>query len=198
MKRLIALSVATLAAALFASPALAQDNAAAQGPAEPKVNQLIVYGDDKCPESTSDEITVCARLDESERYRIPKSLRSLDGPANQAWANKVKAFETVGNFGPLSCTPVGAGGELGCTAKMIEAAYAEKAQNHANDVHMAELVAQARQQRLSNLDADAAATQARVEAIEKERARLEAQGVPPAEAAARASDTIARQQASKP
>jgi hypothetical protein len=192
MKRLIALSAATLASALVAAPALAQDNSAMQGPAEPKVNQLIIYGDDKCPESTGDEITVCARLDESERYRIPQALRSLEGPANQAWANKVKAFETVGDFGPLSCTPVGAGGELGCTAKFIEAAYAEKAQNHANDVHMAELVAQARQQRLADLDEQAAATQARVEAIEKERARLEALGVPPAEAAARASDTVAR------
>ena len=179
--------------ALAASPALAQD-ASAQGAAEPKVNQLIVYGNDKCPESTGDEITVCARLDESERYRIPPSLRQIEGPQNQAWANKVKTFEAVTNFGPLSCSPVGAGGELGCTAKMIEAAYAEKAQQHASNVHMAELVAAARQQRLSTLDADAAATQARVEALEKERARLEAQGVPPAEAAARAADTVAKTQ----
>ena len=41
-------------------------------------------------------------------------------------------------------------------------------------------------------DEEAAATQARVEAIEKERQRLEAQGVPPAEAAARAADTVAQ------
>jgi hypothetical protein len=59
---------------------------------------------------------------------------------------------------------------------------------------MAELISQARQQRLSTLDEDAAATQARVEAIERERARLEAQGVPPAEAAARAADAVAKGQ----
>jgi hypothetical protein len=188
MKRLVLLPLLALAA----SPAVAQDGA--QGAAEPKVNQLIVYGDDQCPESTADEITVCARLDESERYRIPKSLRQLDGPQNQAWASKVKAFETVGAFGPLSCTAVGAGGELGCTAKMIEAAYAEKRANAASNIHMAELISQARQQRLSTLDEDAAATQARVEAIERERARLEAQGVPPAEAAARAADAVAKGQ----
>jgi hypothetical protein len=188
MKRLALFPLLVLAA----SPAFAQDNA--QGAAEPKVNQLIVYGDDQCPESKGDEITVCARLDESERYRIPESLRQLDGPQNEAWTNKVKSFETVGAFGPLSCTPAGAGGELGCTAKMIEAAYAEKREIARTNLHMAELVAQARQQRLSTLDADAAATQARVEALEKERARLEAQGVPPAEAAARAADIVAKTQ----
>ena len=188
MKRLALFPLLVLAA----SPAFAQDNA--QGAAEPKVNQLIVYGDDQCPESKGDEITVCARLDESERYRIPESLRQLDGPQNEAWTNKVKSFETVGDFGPLSCSPAGAGGELGCTAKMIEAAYAEKREIARTNLHMAELVAQARQQRLSTLDADAAATQARVEALEKERARLEAQGVPPAEAAARAADIVAKAQ----
>jgi len=190
MKRLAALSLAALGAALFAGSALAQDNAEVQGPAEPKVNQLIIYGDDPCPESTGDEITVCARLDEGERYRIPESLRQIEGPANQAWANKVRDFETVGNFGPLSCTPVGAGGELGCTAKMIETAYAEKRQQAASNVHMADLISQERAKRLSTVDEQAAATQARVEAIEKERARLEAEGVPPAEAAARAANSV--------
>jgi hypothetical protein len=198
MKRLAALSLAALGTALFATAALAQDNADVQGPAEPKVNQLIIYGDDPCPESTGDEITVCARLDEGERYRIPESLRQVEGPQNQSWANKVRDFETVGDFGPLSCSPVGAGGELGCTAKWIQAQYAEKAQLHASNVHMADLISQERAKRLSNLDEQAAATQARVEAIEQERQRLIAQGVPPAEAAARASDAVAAQQAAQP
>jgi hypothetical protein len=192
MKRLALLPLL----AVFAAPAAAQD-APAQGAAEPKVNQLIIYGDDKCPESTGDEITVCARLDEGERYRIPQSLRSVEGPENQSWSSKVKSFETVGNFGPLSCTPVGAGGELGCTAKWIEAQYAEKEQLHASNVHMADLISQERAKRLANLDEQAAATQARVEAIEKERQRLIAEGVPPAEAAARASDTVAARQAAE-
>ena len=193
MKRLAVLPLAALA--VMFSPARAAAQTAAD---EPKVNQLIIYGDDKCPPSTNDEITVCARLDESERYRIPESLRQLEGPQNEAWANKVKSFETVGAFGPLSCTPAGAGGELGCTAKMIETAYAEKREIARTQVHMADLIADARQKRLSNLDEEAAATQARVEAIEEERARLEAQGVPPAEAAARAADIVAKAQAAKP
>jgi ribosomal 50S subunit-associated protein YjgA (DUF615 family) len=63
---------------------------------------------------------------------------------------------------------------------------------------MADLISQERAKRLSNLDEQAAATQARVEAIEKERQRLIAQGVPAAEAAARASETVAAQQAAPP
>ena len=78
----------------------------------------------------------------------------------------MKSFEAVGAFGPLSCTPTGLGGELGCTAKMIEAAYAERA--NSNTVRMAELVAQAREERMSTIDDEAAATQARVEQIERE------------------------------
>ena len=187
MKRLAALPFVALAVTLAASPAAAQDTQ------EPKINQLIIYGDDKCPPSTDNEITVCARLDENERYRIPEELRQDDSPQNQSWASKVRSFEAVGNFGPLSCTPIGAGGELGCTAKMIEAAYAEKA--NSSSLRFAELIAKARQERLAKLDAQAAATQSRVEAIEKEQKRLEAQGVPPAEAAARAEQAIADQEA---
>ena len=187
MKRLAALPFAMLAAALAPCPA------AAQGADEPKVNQLIIYGDDKCPPSTANEITVCARLDENERYRIPEDLREISGPENTAWANKVKSFEAVGNFGPLSCTAIGAGGELGCTAKMIEAAYEEKA--NSSSIRFAELIAKARQERLATIDPQAAATQARVEAIEKEQKRLEAQGVPTAEAAAQAEQAVAAQEA---
>ena len=187
MKRLAALPFAMLAAALAPCPA------AAQGADEPKVNQLIIYGDDKCPPSTNDEITVCARLDENERYRIPEDLREVKGPENVSWAAKVRSFEAVGKFGPLSCTPVGAGGELGCTAKMIEAAYEEKA--NSSSIRFAELIAKARQERLATIDPQAAATQARVEAIEKEQKRLEAQGVPTAQAAAQAEQTIADREA---
>jgi hypothetical protein len=157
MKRFIA-PFAIVALAALSSPAAAQD--------ETRVNQLIVYGEDQCPQSSEGEITVCARLDESERYRIPPDLRTSNDPANQPWTARVKSFEAVGAFGPLSCTPTGLGGELGCTAKMIEAAYAERA--NSNTVRMAELVAQAREERLSTIDDEAAATQARVEQIERE------------------------------
>lgn len=149
-----------LGAALLPAPAAAQDGAG------DKVNTLIIYGDDQCPESAADQITVCARLAEGERYRIPQNLRQSSSPQNEAWANKVLSYETVGNFGPLSCSPVGLGGELGCTAQMIEQAYAEKASGQ--DVRFAQLIAAAREERLSTIDSEAADTQARVEVLEKQ------------------------------
>src|ERR1044072_8758132 len=97
--RTLAVLIATFA---FAGPALAQQpgvpvpgaaqaQAAAplSGPADVRVNQLIVYGDDPCPESTDpNEISVCARLPDSDRYRVPPSLRdNPNDPANNSWAN---------------------------------------------------------------------------------------------------------------
>ena len=161
---------------LLASPAVAQDEGG------DRVNQVIIYGDDECPQSDADTITVCARMDESERYRIPERLRQSGDPANQAWTEKVKAFEAVGDFGPLSCTPIGAGGELGCTAEMIEAAFAERAQG--SEVRFGQLIGEAREERLAEIDEEAAATQARVEELERaymERIRREQEGEPAAE-----------------
>ena len=173
MTRLLAFAVATAAtAAAFASAP-----AAAQSEAGDKVNTVIVYGDDQCPQSAGSEIVVCARMDESERYRIPEALRQSNSPQNEPWANKVRAYETVGSFGALSCSPVGSGGELGCTAKMIEAAYQERRTN--SDVRAGELISAAREERLETIDAEAAATQARVEELERqylERARAEEAG----------------------
>lgn len=173
MTRLIALTATSaLALGLGAVPAAAQDQ-----PGD-RVNQVIIYGDDECPESTDDMITVCARLDESERYRIPPRLRQSSSPQNESWTRRVQSLEAVGDFGPLSCTPVGAGGDLGCTIQMIENAYAERASS--SDVRFAELIAEERNERLAEIDAEAAATQARVEELEEaelERRRA-AQGAP--------------------
>ena len=158
-RRLITATLLGLAGLATAAPAAAQDD-----PGE-KVNQVIIYGDDECPQSAADTITVCARMDESERYRIPERLRFSEDPANKSWTDKVKSFETVGAFGPLSCSTVGNGSELGCTAAFIEAAYAEKAQ--ASEVRFSQLISEARQERLSEIDAEAAATQSRVEELER-------------------------------
>jgi hypothetical protein len=160
MLRLIVTGIALLPAAFaLASPASAQS-------AEEKINQLIVYGDDPCPQSNENEITVCARKAETERYRIPENLRESITPQNRAWTDKVIAYETVGAAGTLSCSAVGPGGMTGCTGKMIDAAYAEKRADP--NIRFTELIAAERARRLSTIDNDAAATQARVEAIERE------------------------------
>lgn len=158
-------TLAAMAALLLAGvPAFAQDQSA-QGNGDERVNQLIVYGDDACPASTGGEITVCARKPEEERYRIPEPLRGIDQPQADAWTNKVQAYETVGAFGNLSCSPVGPGGSLGCTQNLIERAYAERA--NGSEVRFGELIAAEREKRLSTIDTDAAEQQARVEEAEK-------------------------------
>lgn len=174
MKRF--LSAAALSAALLAGgvlaplPAFAQDAPPAAG--GEKINQLIVYGDDPCPVSADGAITVCARKEEAERFRIPAPLRdNPNASVNQGWTQRVKAYETVGASGINSCSPVGSGGASGCVAKLINNAYAEKKQ--ASDVQFGKLIEEERARRLQNLDADAAAEQARVESLEKQyEARL--------------------------
>jgi hypothetical protein len=163
MKRLLPFSAALAGAAslaLWAAPAAAQDEAG------DKVTVLDVFGEDPCPASTGNEIVVCRRLDEEERYRIPEALRGSSSPANESWARRVESYEAVGDFGPLSCSPIGIGGELGCTAQMIAAAYEEK--RNAPSVRAGELIAQARTERLATIDAEAAETQARVEELERQ------------------------------
>lgn len=167
MTRHILTAAAALAAAGLAAPALAQSDSES-------VNQLIVYGDDPCPQSTADQITVCARKAESERFRIPEPLRESSSPQNDAWNNKVLAYETVSASGTLSCSPSGAGGWTGCVGQMIDTAYAEK-RNDPN-VRFGELIAAERERRLATIDAEAAEAQARVEEAEAEyEARRKAQ-----------------------
>lgn len=152
-------AAATLA--LLASAPLAAQEAGGE-----KVRMVIVYGDDAAPTAQGDEIVVVARMPEAERFRIPENLRYSDNPANEAWINRVEKLEFVGNFGTLSCSATGVGGSTGCTQEMIRNAYADK--KASPSVRFGELIAAARAERLSTLDATAADEQARVEAIEKE------------------------------
>lgn len=178
MKRIV--TVSTAAFALLASGVVAgvPGVALAQDSAGDKVNQLIVYGDDPCPQSADGSITVCARKDEAERYRIPQVLREGQAAvSNEAWTERVKAYETVGASGTKSCSPVGPGGASGCLEQLIGRAYAEKVKG--DDVQMGKLIEAERQKRLSTIDVDAAEEQARVETLEKEyeaRLKREAEG----------------------
>lgn len=165
--------------ALFAATALmlsahapAQDAPAAQ-PGDEKINQLIVYGDDECPVSQGDEIVVCARMDEADRYRIPSSLRAdPNDPRNQAVSERIKAYEYVGASGTMSCSPSGAGGFTGCGLKEIDRAYAEKAQDPG--ITFGRLIAAERAKRMAGIDAEAALVEERVKEFEKDRAAREA------------------------
>lgn len=157
--------VAPLAAAVCASPAFAQEPE--QAPTGERVNMVIAYSEDECPTASQPgEIVVCEILVEAERYRIPSNLRQSDSPENESWTSRVEKIRYIGEFGTMSCSPAGAGGITGCTQQMINAAYADRAEGE--NVRFSQLIEEARQERLSTIDADAAAEQERVEQIERE------------------------------
>ena len=160
MRPLIAVFPLALGLAL-AAPAMAQDAVP-----EPKMNMVIIYGSDNCPESSDDTITVCARKAEGERYRIPEPLRTSSSPDNEAWNNRVIAYETVGAAGTASCSPTGAGGFTGCTGKLLAQARGEKQSDPG--IKFGQLIADERAKRLSTIDADTAEDQSRVEEVEKQ------------------------------
>lgn len=179
MKQLLAPAALACLTALAgaAAPASAQS-------ANEKINMVIAYSADECPQAKEGEVVICEILVEAERYRIPSSLRYSDSPENKAWARQVEEIRYVGDFGAMSCSPAGAGGFTGCTQKFVEAAYKDRAE--ADNVRFGQLIEQARAERLSTIDTEAAAEQERVEMIEREymeRLERERQGELPGEAA---------------
>lgn len=103
------------------APAVAQ--------AAPNIAEIIVYGNDPCPRSTDDQVVVCARRPEAERYRIPPKMRPSGTPQQmESWAVRSKNLETVGATGINSCSPVGPAGYTGCLMKVIQEAKGERKQ----------------------------------------------------------------------
>lgn len=161
MSKLLRLAFIAPFAAATAIPATAQDQAG------DRVNMVIAYSEDECPEQTAEnEIVVCQIVVEADRYRIPSTLRTSNSPENITQAQQFEKVRYIGEFGAFSCSPAGAGGFTGCTQQFIDAAYAEK--DRAEGVRFGQLIEQARQDRLSTIDGDAAAMQERVEQIERE------------------------------
>jgi hypothetical protein len=126
---LIGAAAATLAGAYAALPAPAAAQAA------PNIAEIIVYGDDPCPRSTDDQVVVCARRPEAERYRIPPKMRQSGTPQEmESWAIRSKNLETVGSTGINSCSPVGPAGYTGCLTKVIEQARGERKQQADDEI----------------------------------------------------------------
>ena len=94
-----------------------------------RLSTLVVYGNDPCPRSSGDEIVVCARQPESDRYRIPRKLRPkpYNAARDGSWAGTAKVLESVSREGlPNSCSPVGSNGQTGCFAKFLADVQAER------------------------------------------------------------------------
>ena len=120
----ILMSAAAVTAGIFAplpAPAMAQ--------AQPNIAEIIVYGNDPCPRSTDDQVVICARRPEAERYRIPPKMRQSGTPQQmESWAVRSKSLETAGATGINSCSPVGPAGYTGCLQKLIKESRGERKQ----------------------------------------------------------------------
>ncbi|WP_454886450.1 hypothetical protein [Sphingomonas oryzagri] len=114
-------------------PAPAQTAAAQPVDNDARTVSIVVYGNDPCPPGKNDEIVVCAREPESERYRIPKRFRGKKGenaPGN-AWGNKVRTVDDASRTAaglPNTCSAVGSGGQTGCYQSFISQAAAQRRQ----------------------------------------------------------------------
>ncbi|BAV64944.1 hypothetical protein [Sphingobium cloacae] len=166
---MFALAALTMASTAMAQSGPADQAAPAAAPDNEKVNLVIVYGDDPCPQSSGSDIVVCARKGEEERYRIPEPLRGdPNQPSHQAWGERVRSMEYVGRSGTESCSPVGGGGATGCFAQLARLAKAERQQ--ADNASWKDLVEAERARRLSTIDADSKAIEEQAVAEEKARA----------------------------
>jgi hypothetical protein len=132
-----------LAALALPIAARAQSPVVTAAPAAPEARQpvdndaktisIVVYGNDPCPQGKNDEIVVCAREPESERYRIPKRFRGKkEQPApGNSWANKTRGSEDASRVAaglPDTCSAVGSGGQSGCYQHFVTQAGQERRQ----------------------------------------------------------------------
>lgn len=118
-------SLAAVVGVLVLSPAAIAQSVSSVD--EHGIKRVVVFGDDPCPKSSSDEIVVCARRPDDDRYRIPERFRKPDSLTgdHEAWAYKAEQLEMVGASGIQSCSPVGPGGATGCMQQLINAARLE-------------------------------------------------------------------------
>ncbi|MCW3837748.1 hypothetical protein ACFQ1E_17015 [Sphingomonas canadensis] len=112
----------SLVLAAILAPVMPQEAPAPEDPPK-RIRNIILFGEETCPASTDpDEIVVCAKGGDSP-YRIPKEFRDQpsDRPDGVAWGRRAEIIEEVNRVGlPNSCSPVGSGGQTGCTRSMIE------------------------------------------------------------------------------
>lgn len=129
-------------AVLIALPAAFPTNALATGrqgesssPPQ-RVRSVTIERGQKCPPSTGDEVVVCSVI--GEPYRIPKPLRQSREvtAANQSWVNRAATVDQVGRVAgglPDTCSPVGTGGQSGCSIARNNAYGAERRARKADE-----------------------------------------------------------------
>jgi len=99
--------------------------AAGSDTSRPRQRLVTVFGTEACPKPSSpDEVVVCARLPESEIYRIPERLRQAQNRQSVFTNNRALLLgDSSGGAGGSigSCSAVGAGGMIGCSRNQVDA-----------------------------------------------------------------------------
>jgi hypothetical protein len=97
---------------------------------QPRQRLVTVFGNEACPKPTSaDEVIVCARLPESEVYRIPEPLRKAENRQSVFSRNRSLLLgDGTGGAGNSigSCSVVGPGGITGCNKRQVDAWAADR------------------------------------------------------------------------
>lgn len=143
MLRIIALAalmslpaVATAQTAPVDSQTASEIKQAETGKPPARIRNVQLTAAEKCPPPVGDEVVVCTTI--VDPYRIPKALRNppKKDAASQSWVNRAATLDEVGRRSgglPDTCSPVGSGGQTGCTAQMLQQYAAEKAEKKRQD-----------------------------------------------------------------
>ena len=134
---LVALALLALPGAAFAqstaapaAPTATADQQQAESGQPPKrIRDVTLTAGQPCPKAENGEVVVCRTL--QDPYRIPKALRDqhVIAPQNQSWVNRTATMDEVGRKAgglPDTCSPIGSGGQTGCTAQMLRQWTAEQ------------------------------------------------------------------------
>ena len=112
--------------AIFAAAAPVSAQEAPSSPPQ-RESQIEIFGQDPCPRPVGDEIIVCHRRPEEERYRIPAPLRHSRERTEQAWGARAETMDQVSSeVLPNSCSTIGSYGQSGCMQAMIRQWYAAR------------------------------------------------------------------------
>jgi hypothetical protein len=119
MRRLLV--IALLASA---GPAFAQGAAPANKPTAYETYRsrtVTVYGNDACPKPLDpEEIVVCARRPEEERYRFKQLDDDFGARVEEGGTDRtLGAMDASNAGGPGSCSTVGPNGSAGCSLKFV-------------------------------------------------------------------------------
>ena len=137
-RSLIAVTLAVLsitASSAAPAPAAGQDrqidnSQAESGQPPQRIRNVTLVGKEACPKPEAGEVVVCDRLSGDEQFRVPKELReSKADAATQSWVNRAATIDEVGRVAgglPNTCSPVGSGGQTGCTTKLLRDYTADK------------------------------------------------------------------------